>query len=1077
MNKRNLFRILLLSSFLMFFFSGFSTSIKDNKTNTKSNNLNSSLLVVPTITSQPATLDVCAGEAISLSVTATGNGPLSYQWRKDGADIAGETSNTFSISNSTASDAGDYQCVVTDDDGSTTSATTSVSVNSLPIVAIGGNLIICEDQTTNLTATGAIDYDWGSGFTNEASFLVENLSASSTFTVIGKNLAGCTASASVTVEVSPVPTASVTTSNGSVCSGSNAQFIISGTPNAVVTYKLNSGSDTSITLNNSGEFSVSIPNVSSDQTVDLVKVNNTNCETFLSTSETVFVEPITDMPIVSPISYCQDDTTSELTATGIDLKWYIASTSGSPLSQAPTPNSSNTGTFSYYVSQTINGCESPRAEIQVQVNPKPVISISGDNTICLGEKVVLTAAGGTSYVWNPGGETSPSITVSPTSNTTYTVVGTDADNCSNSATFSVNVNTLPTANLSTSSSSICSGEDAIFTISGTPNATVVYSIDSGANQTVVLDAAGAATISETNQLTDIEMSLISVNNSVCSSTLSDSVTITVNPNATAPAVNSPVDYCLNETATTLTAAVDTGNNLVWYDFDGTQLSSAPTPDTSKSGDVTYEVSQVNASGCESPRSQITVIVNPLPFAPTVANSVVNLCLNEAALPLDTSGISNPRWYDDLTSGNFLGNSYTPVTSSDGTTNVFVSETSYTPVTSSDGTTNVYVSETINGCEGPRTEVKVNVSPLPSAPSVASSSVFYCKNETPDPLSDTTSTSGTLNWYLVPTGGVGSVNPPIIDTSLVGSNTYYVSETSNLGCEGPRTAITVTVNDIPSTPSIGSLTNPTCSVPTGSIELSNLPSGTWTIKNKTDGTTYSDSTPSYVVQGLAAGTYSFVVSNGTCESEATSPVTINSVPVQSPPVVGPLVQVPVQSPPVVGPLVQPSCTTATGSVTLTNLPSTGNWTLTRVSDNVSLTGSGTSKTISGLPSGTHNYTVTNSQGCTSVASLNIVIDAQPTLPNAPIANAQSFLESDSATIANLQISSSGSPVWYNQAVSGTQYATNFPLVTGEYFAAQIDASSGCESVDRTRVSVTVSPASVGGSVSGTTTVCSGTNSTR
>ena len=108
-------------------------------------------------------------------------------------------------------------------------------------------------------------------------------------------------------------------------------------------------------------------------------------------------------------------------------------------------------------------------------------------------------------------------------------------------------------------------------------------------------------------------------------------------------------------------------------------------------------------------------------------------------------------------------------------------------------------------------------------------------------------------------------------------------------------------------------------------------------------------------------------------------------------------------------------------------------------------------------------------------LNIVIDAQPTLPNAPIANAQSFLESNSATISDLQISSSGSPVWYNQAVSGTQYATSFPLVTGNYFAAQVDVSS-CESVNRTSVSVTIFPISMGGSVSGTTTVCSGTNST-
>ena len=474
------------------------------------------------------------------------------------------------------------------------------------------------------------------------------------------------------------------------------------------------------------------------------------------------------------------------------------------------------------------------------------------------------------------------------------------------------------------------------------------------------------------------------------------------------------------------------------------MSSPPTPQTSNAESLTYEVSQINAFGCESPRSQITVIVKPLPLAPSVVASEVNLCLNEAASPLDTSGISNPRWYDALTAGNFLG-------------------TSLTPVTTSLVTTDFYVSQTIDGCEGPRTQVDVIVNSVPSAPAVPSASVFYCKNDTADPLTATTSTSGTLNWYLVATGGVGSLTPPTIDTNAVGINTYYVSETNNLGCESLLTAITVTIDDIPSTPTVGMVTNPSCSSLTGSVVLSNLPAGNWTLTNITNGTSYSDSGSNpYTVNSLTPGTYTFSVSNGTCESLATNSITINPVPVQSAPVVGTLVQ--------------PSCTTSTGSVTLTDLPSTGNWTLTRISDNVSLTDSGTSRTISGLPSGTHNYTVTNSEGCTSVASLNIVIDAQPTLPNAPIANAQSFLESNSATISDLQISSSGSPVWYNQAVSGTQYATNFPLVTGDYFAAQIDAASGCESENRTSVSVTVFPTSVGGSVSGTTTVCSGTNST-
>jgi hypothetical protein len=1040
MNKINVIRLLLFTTTLSVF-ANTHEAVKNNSTINQFET--SALSVAPVITTQPEpTVEVCLGDAIALSVVASpGTGAVSYQWQKDGVDIGAETAADLNISVSTATDGGVYQCIVTDDDGSITSSTSTVTVNSLPTIGITGNLIICEDQTTTLTASGALKYDWGSGFTNVAAFDVTP-SATSNYVVIGEDSNGCVASNSVQVQVSPLPAASIT-SNASVCSGADAQFIITGTPNALVTYKLNSGVDTDATLNNSGTFSVTIPTALSDQTLSLIKVANSTCETILSASETVLVNPIPAMPAVSsPITYCQEDIALALSATGTDLKWYLASTSGAPLSDAPTPETSNPGEFLYYVSQTINGCESPRAEVKVQVNVIPLISISGSDTICLGESTTLNAAGAISYVWSPGGETTSTITVSPTSNTIYSVTGTDADGCSSSETLTVIVNAVPTASLSVSGP-ICSGDDALFSITGSANATVVYSIDSGADQSVVLDSGGLASISETNQVSDVEMRLVSVNNAECTVALSDLETITVNPNATAPAVNSPIEYCLNETATALTAAFNTGNSLVWYDFDGTQLPSSPTPQTSNAESLTYEVSQINAFGCESPRSQITVIVKPLPQAPSVVASEVNLCLNEAASPLDTSGISNPRWYDAPTAGNFLG-------------------TTLTPVTTSLATTDFYVSQTIDGCEGLRTQVDVIVNSVPSAPAVPSTSVFYCKNDTATPLTAITSTSGTLNWYLVASGGIGSLTPPSIDTNAVGTNTYYVSETNNLGCESLRTAITVTIDDIPSTPTVGIVTNPSCSSSTGSVELSNLPAGNWTVTNITNGTTYSNSGSNpYTVSGLNSGTYTFSVSNGTCESLATNSVTINPIPVQSAPVVGTLVQ--------------PSCTTSTGSVTLTDLPSTGNWTLTRVSDNVSITDSGTIRTISGLPSGTHNYTVTNSQGCTSVASLNIVIDAQPTLPNAPIANAQSFLESDSATISNLQISSSGSPVWYNQAVSGTQYATNFPLVTGDYFAAQID-TSGCESVNRTTVSVTIFPTSVGGSVSGTTTVCSGTNST-
>lgn len=1041
MNKFNLFILLFTLSILTPTVQLHSSSYSEVKIEDNSFFLDTSnSIVFPSISVQPQpTVDVCVGEAIILSVTSNGNGLLSYQWQKDGLDIPSQTTENLQISSSIESDSGIYRCIITDDDATISSETSTVTVNSLPIINISGDLIICDGQTTTLTASGAVSYDWGNGFTNQAAFLVTP-SITSTFSVIGEDSAGCRASASVLLEVSAIPSVSLT-SNGPICAGSDAQFIFSGNPDAVVTYKLNSGTETNIVLSNSGTFNLTIPNALSDQSVRLIKVENLNCETILTSLETVIVEPIPALPTVSSVTYCQDDVTSPLTASGTDLKWYLGSNSGSPLPQAPLPDSSNPGTFIYYVSQTINNCESERAEIQVQVNVVPVVLITGDDTLCLGDATTLTGAGAVSYVWSPGGETTPAITVSPTVNTIYTVTGTDADGCSDSASIFVVVNDVPTANIS-SPSSICAGEDALFTITGSANSTVEYSIDSGATQTVVLDGGGLATITELNLLSDIEMSLISVNNSDCSTLLSDSVTISVNPNTSAPTVTSPVSYCLNETATVLTASFDAGNSLVWYDFDGTQLASAPTVDTSTVGTLNYKVSQMNAFGCESLKSEIIVNINPIPFAPLVAEAVVNFCLNTSALPLDTSGIANPRWYDASTSGNFLG-------------------TSLTPVLSSVGTTNFYVSETANGCEGPRTQVQVNVNSIPVAPTVASSSVSYCKNETPSPLTATTSTGGTLNWYLDPTGGVASLTAPLIDTTAVGSITYYVSETNNTGCESLRVAITVSTNDIPSIPTVGAVTNPTCSVSTGTVVLSGLPTGNWTLTNMYDNTTYSNSTTSFTVAGLVPGTYSFVVSNGICESEETNSVSINAIPVQTAPVVGTLVQ--------------PNCSLSTGSVTLTDLPSVGNWTLTRTSDNFSITDSGISKTLTGLPSGIHNYTVTNSIGCVSSASLNIVIDAQPLVPSAPVANAQSFLETDSATVSDLQISSSGSPVWYNQAVAGSQYATTFPLVTGNYFAAQIDVS-GCESLNRTSVSVTVFPTSVGGNVSGTTTVCTGTNST-
>ncbi|MEI7774463.1 MAG: SUMF1/EgtB/PvdO family nonheme iron enzyme, partial [Verrucomicrobiota bacterium] len=86
--------------------------------------------VAPSITSQPSSLAVNAGAPATFSVTATGTAPLSYQWLKNGANIAGGTSATYSITSTQSSDAGNYAVLVTNNAGNLTSGGANLTVLS-----------------------------------------------------------------------------------------------------------------------------------------------------------------------------------------------------------------------------------------------------------------------------------------------------------------------------------------------------------------------------------------------------------------------------------------------------------------------------------------------------------------------------------------------------------------------------------------------------------------------------------------------------------------------------------------------------------------------------------------------------------------------------------------------------------------------------------------------------------------------------------------------------------------------------------------------------------------------------------
>lgn len=85
-------------------------------------------LGAPVITNAPAARSVMAGAAVGLTLTVGGKTPLTYQWKKNGTDVAGATSATYSIAAAQLSDAGSYTCAIANSEGSITSAPAVLTV-------------------------------------------------------------------------------------------------------------------------------------------------------------------------------------------------------------------------------------------------------------------------------------------------------------------------------------------------------------------------------------------------------------------------------------------------------------------------------------------------------------------------------------------------------------------------------------------------------------------------------------------------------------------------------------------------------------------------------------------------------------------------------------------------------------------------------------------------------------------------------------------------------------------------------------------------------------------------------------
>ncbi|MHC0442859.1 T9SS type B sorting domain-containing protein [Flavobacterium sp. 3-210] len=122
--------------------------------------------------------------------------------------------------------------------------------------------------------------------------------------------------------------------------------------------------------------------------------------------------------VVSPVVYCKDSAASPLTATGANLLWYTAPTAGPGSSLAPVPDTATAGSTTYYVSQTINGCESARAAVTVTVLPLPLApDVTTPVRYCQNNMANPLTATGTSLLWYSAAAGGVGSNVSPTPTT------------------------------------------------------------------------------------------------------------------------------------------------------------------------------------------------------------------------------------------------------------------------------------------------------------------------------------------------------------------------------------------------------------------------------------------------------------------------------------------------------------------------------------------------------------------------------------------------------------------------------------------------------------------------------------
>jgi gliding motility-associated-like protein len=669
--------------------------------------------------------------------------------------------------------------------GSCTTPRVPVVVTVIPplsITASASQTSVCPGSLFNLSSNGGsgLIYNWEPASAVSDATLNSpsaTISAASTFTVTATDANGCSGTASVSVDVLPAATLSISATSNDFCEGGTSTLSVSGgssyTWSPAATLSSATGNSVTASPTSTTNYIVTSPG------------SSTACAASANVTITVHPTPIVDAGI--PLAFCAGGNVNLSASGATTYSWTPTSDLSSSTISNPIASPNNTTTYTVTGTSAF-GCIASD-EVEVTVNQLPTANPGLGDSHCFGESTQLTGSGGTSYQWSPATGLSDAAVsnpvASPNLTTSYSLIVTDNNGCisSPSVSIAVTVNQLPAAPVVSNSGalSFCAGNDVTLSAAGGQS----YSWSNGSTSSSInVDASGTFSVS----ITDVNG---------CQSPSSLPVSVNVNPIPAAPIITSigSTTFCQGGNAT---LQANQASGILW---NNAAASSSITVSTT--GQYTAQYTDVN--GCESPESSpVQVNVTPLAATPSISASGPTEFCEGNSVVLTASHGENFIWSNGETSQSILVNE-------SGTYTVTISS----------------VCPPLN----PTNELEVKVRPIPT-PTITANIRKDCL-PVEIQFSFSTNGIGPFNYsWLFGDGNTSSSPQPIHEYTEDGIYDISLQLTDVIGCTGDSTEVDfIEILERPNVafsvnPSITTLSNP-------EIQLISQTSGgqneTWTVE--------------------------------------------------------------------------------------------------------------------------------------------------------------------------------------------------------------------------------------------------------